>query len=301
MSARPESPSFKRGRFKTAGIIVNTTRLRERPDMAAPVRDAIDTLRRRLETVWLDIDGAKMLGLADQGRSDDELAARAEFIMAFGGDGTILRAARLAARRGIPILGVNLGGFGFLAEISTEDLPGVLPDLLAEHYELDERMMLQVQTDHAEEQPWLALNDVVVTKSGVARVLRLRVLVNGEHLASYPADGVIVATPTGSTAYSLSAGGPILHPNVEALVITPICPHTFNARSVVVDGNAAVDIELTVPSPEATATVDGRLGLTLGESWRVRVRRAPQTTHFVRVRSSSFYGILRTKLAWGER
>ncbi|TMI75169.1 MAG: NAD(+)/NADH kinase [Bacillati bacterium ANGP1] len=287
--------------MKTAGIIVNTTRLREQPEMAAQVRTTIDTLLHHGGTVWLDVDGARMLGVADQGRSDDELAARAEIIIAFGGDGTILRAARLAARRSIPILGVNLGGFGFLAEISTDDLPGALPDLLAGHYELDERMMLQVQTDHAEEQPWLALNDVVVTKSGVARVLRLRVLVNGEHLASYPADGVIVATPTGSTAYSLSAGGPILHPNVDALVITPICPHTFNARSVVVDGNAAVEIALTVPSPEAIATVDGRVGVPLGESWQVRVRRAPQTTRFVRVRNSSFYGILRTKLAWGER
>src|SRR3989442_10322664 len=249
--------------------------------------------------VWLDVDGARMLGVADQGRSDDELAARAEIIIAFGGDGTILRAARLAARRGIPILGVNLGGFGFLAEISTDDLPGALPDLLAGHYELDERMMLQVQTDHAEEQPWLALNDVVVTKSGVARVLRLRVLVNGEHLASYPADGVIVATPTGSTAYSLSAGGPILHPNVDALVITPICPHTFNARSVVVDGNAAVEIGLTVPSPEATVTVDGRLGVSLGDSWQVRVRRGGGRTRVVRGWDSSFFWVLRAQLGLG--
>ena len=175
--------------MKAAGIIVNTTRLREQPEMAASVRSTIETLRRRVPTVWLDVEGAETLGMADQGRPDDELAARAEIIIAFGGDGTILRAARLAARRGVPILGVNLGGFGFLAEISTDDLPGVLPDLLAGHYELDERMMLQVQTDQAEPQALLALNDAVVTKSGVARVLRLRVLVNGEHLASYPADG----------------------------------------------------------------------------------------------------------------
>jgi NAD+ kinase len=147
----------------------------------------------------------------------------------------------------------------------------------------------------------LALNDVVVTTRGVARVLRLRVLVNGEHLASYPADGVIVATPTGSTAYSLSAGGPILHPKVDAVVITPISPHTFNARSVVVDRNDTVDVELTVPSQDATVTVDGRVGLPMGETWRVRVRRARQTTRFIRLRSSSFYSILRTKLAWGER
>ncbi len=287
--------------MKTIGVVVNTTRLRERPEMMAPVRDTVDTLRRQAGTVWLDVEGAKTLGLPDQARPDEDLAARADLVIAFGGDGTILRAARLAARAGVPILGVNLGGFGFLAETSTEDLPAALPDLVAGRYELDERMMLQAEAPHVDEHALLALNDVVVTKSGVARVLRLRVLVNGEHLASYPADGVIVATPTGSTAYSLSAGGPILHPKVDALVITPICPHTFNARSVVVDRNDTVDVELTVPSGDATVTVDGRMGFPLGDAWRVRVRRARQTTRFVRLRSSSFYGILRTKLAWGER
>src|SRR3989442_5379935 len=122
--------------MKTAGIIVNTTRVREQPETAAQGRVTIDTLRRHGETVWLDVDGARMLGVADQGRSDDELAARAEIIIAFGGDGTILRAARLAARGGIPILGVNLGGFGFLAEHSTNHLPRGLPDLLAGRFEL---------------------------------------------------------------------------------------------------------------------------------------------------------------------
>src|SRR5207244_11727338 len=163
----------------------------------------------------------------------------------------------------------------------------------------DGRTMLQVQTEQAEPQALLALNDAVVTKSGVARVLRLRVLVNGEHLASYPADGVIVATPTGSTAYSLSAGGPILHPNVDALVITPTCHHTFNARSVVVDGNAAVEIGLTVPSPEATVTVDGRLGGSLGDSWQVRVRRAGQAAGVGGDPTSGVYGILGAKPGGG--
>src|SRR3989475_4512820 len=155
--------------MKAPGIIVSTARLREQPEMAGSVRTTIDTLRRHGGTVWLDVDGAATLGMADQGRPDDELAARAEIIIAFGGDGTILRAARLAARRGVPILGVNLGGFGFLAEISTDDLPGVLPGLPAGQYELDRRMMLQVQTDQAEPQALLALNDAVVTKGGVAR------------------------------------------------------------------------------------------------------------------------------------
>jgi NAD+ kinase len=287
--------------MKTAAVVINTTRLREMPDLVAPVRETVMTLRRQAGAVRLDAEGAKILGLSDLVVSDEDLATRADMVIAFGGDGTILRAAGLAARAGVPILGVNLGGFGFLAELSTADLPSALPDLVAGRYELDERMMLQAEADHIDADNLLALNDVVVTTRGVARVLRLRVLVNGEHLASYPADGVIVATPTGSTAYSLSAGGPILHPKVDAVVITPISPHTFNARSVVVDRNDTVDVELTVPSQDATVTVDGRVGLPMGETWRVRVRRARQTTRFIRLRSSSFYSILRTKLAWGER
>lgn len=287
--------------MKTAGVVINTTRLREMPEMVAPVREAVTTLRRQIGSVQLDAEGAQILGLTDLAVSDEDLATRADMVIALGGDGTILRAAGLAARAGVPILGVNLGGFGFLAELSTADLPAALPDLIAERYELDERMMLQAEADHIDSDALLALNDVVVTAQGVARVLRLRVLVNGEHLASYPADGVIVATPTGSTAYSLSAGGPILHPKVDAVVITPISPHTFNARSVVVDRNDTVDVELTVPSQDATVTVDGRVGLPMRQTWRVRVRRARQTTRFIRLRSSSFYSILRTKLAWGER
>jgi len=287
--------------MKIAAVVINTTRLREMPEMVAPVREAVTTLRRQAGAVRLDAEGARILGLADLAVPDEDFATRADMVIAFGGDGTILRAAGLAARPSVPILGVNLGGFGFLAELSTADLPSALPDLVAGRYELDERMMLQAEADHIDANALLALNDVVVTTRGVARVLRLRVLVNGEHLASYPADGVIVATPTGSTAYSLSAGGPILHPKVDAVVITPISPHTFNARSVVVDRNDTVDVELTVPSQDATVTVDGRVGLPMGETWRVRVRRARQTTRFIRLRSSSFYGILRTKLAWGER
>ncbi len=287
--------------MKTAAVVINTTRLREMPEMVAPVREAVTTLRRQAGAVRLDAEGAKILGLSDLAVSDEDLATRTDMVIAFGGDGTILRAAGLAARAGVPILGVNLGGFGFLAELSTADLPSALPDLVAGRYELDERMMLQAEADRIDVDALLALNDIVVTTRGVARVLRLRVLVNGEHLASYPADGVIVATPTGSTAYSLSAGGPILHPKVDAVVITPISPHTFNARSVVVDRNDTVDVELTVPSQDATVTVDGRMGLPMGETWRVRVRRARQTTRFIRLRSSSFYSILRTKLAWGER
>jgi NAD+ kinase len=287
---------------KAVAVLVNNTRLREHPEMIAPVRTAVETLARRVPSVRVETDGARILGLPALAQPEEALAPRADLLIAFGGDGTILRAARLAAPDGVPILGVNLGGFGFLAEVAPEELSVALADLVAGRFELDERMMLEATVDAGEGGPTLlALNDVVVTESGVARVLRLRVLVNGEHLASYAADGVIVATPTGSTAYSLSAGGPILDPRVDALVITPICPHTFNARSVVVNRNDVVDVELAAPSADATVSVDGRVGAQLGQTGRIRVHRAKQTTRFVRLRQTSFYGILRTKLAWGER
>jgi len=286
----------------TIGVMVNTTRLREHREMAAPARAALDALLHQADTVWVNEEAARMLDVAHSGRPEEDLAQRADLLIVFGGDGTILRAARLAAARGTPILGVNMGGFGFLAEVGTTDFADALPELLGGRYHLDERMMLQADVErHDAPQSLLALNDMVVTKSGIARVLRLRVSVNGEHLASYPADGVIVATPTGSTAYSLSAGGPILDPRVQALVITPICPHTFNSRAVVVAGDDVVAVEVASPDPEATLTVDGRVGVTLTAVRRVVVRRAAQRTRFIRLGDTSFYGILRTKLAWGER
>lgn len=286
----------------TVGVIVNTTRLRESPETVPEAKTAVDALVRAAPAVLVTSDAAQLLGLSQLGRTEEELTERAELLVVLGGDGTILRAARLAAGRGIPIVGVNMGGFGFLAELSADELPAALPQLMAGRYEVDERMMLQAQVETGgRSQTLLALNDVVVTKSGVARVLRLRISVSGEPLASYPADGVIVATPTGSTAYSLSAGGPIVHPRVEAIVITPICPHTFNARSVIVDQHDVVTIEVDAPAAEATLTVDGRVGVSLAQTPRVVVQRAAPAARFVRLRESSFYTILSTKLAWGGR
>jgi len=147
----------------------------------------------------------------------------------------------------------------------------------------------------------LALNDMVVAKAGVARVIHLTTWVNGEHLATYPADGVIVATPTGSTAYSLSAGGPIVHPHVDVIVVTPICPHTFTARPVVVSGTATVTVEVADRDEDVCLSVDGQESHQLQPGERVVARRAEERTRLVRLRPHSFYSILRTKLGWGER
>ncbi len=286
----------------TIGVIVNVTRLREQPSMVARAAQAVQALAQQAEAVLVNDEAAAILGQAKRGYAEEDLSARAGLLVVLGGDGTILRGARLAASRGIPVVGVNMGGFGFLAELSTEDLLHAVPDLVAGRFELDERMMLAAEVEQAgEPQTLLALNDMVVTKSGVARVVWLKVSVNGEDLASYPADGVIVATPTGSTAYSLSAGGPIMHPHVDALVITPICPHTFNARSLVVGQHDVITVEVAHPAVEATLTVDGRVGVSLAHARRVKVHRATQTTRFVRLHEPGFYSILRTKLAWGGR
>jgi NAD+ kinase len=279
----------------TVAVVVNATRLREQPALVPPVRAALEALRRHA-VVRVDHEGAGVLDLAGAAWPEESLAAGAHLVVAVGGDGTILRAARLAAAANVPVLGVNLGGLGFLSEISVQDLPGVVADVVDGRFTLDQRMMLQAEVDGRDR--LLALNDVVVSHGGVARVLRLRVWVNGEPLASYPADGVIVATPTGSTAYSLSAGGPVVHPRVEAVLITPICPHTFNARAVVVHPDDVVEVEAASP---AAVTADGRVGVPLGAGRRLQVRRAEQVTRFVRLRRHSFYGILRTKLTWGER
>lgn len=285
--------------MKRIGVLVNTTRLRERPETVAPVKRAVDAIADGA-TLLVAGEAAALLGRPQDAADENELSD-AELLIVFGGDGTILRGARLAAPRGLPVLGVNMGGFGFLAEVGASELATALPDVLDGRYELDERMMLQARVEPPASTPLLALNDMVVTRTEPARVMRVRVAVNGEHLATYAADGVIVATPTGSTAYSLSAGGPIVHPGVEALLITPICPHTFNARSVIINPSDDVTVEVAERTGDVVLTVDGRIGTTFAHPSYVTIRKAAQTTVFIRLRRDSFYSMLRTKLSWGQR
>jgi NAD+ kinase len=234
------------------------------------------------------------------------LAERAEVFVVFGGDGTILAAAREAAPHGIPILGVNLGAFGFLAEVSDAEVTDALDPLLAGDYHLDERMMLraEVRREGRPLREFLALNDIVVTKTGYARLLRVHTSVNDIPLATYRADGLIVATPTGSTAYSLSAGGPIVHPSVPAMVVTPICPHSLSARAVVISADDTVTVRLEpagAPSPPAILTVDGQEGFPLAAEDEVRVGRSVHRARLIRFGAEGFYTVLRSKLWWGAR
>ena len=288
------------------GFHVNVEKLAAQPEVARLARDAIQVLIERGVPVFINRESAEALGHPALGLSESDLVHRAGLLIVFGGDGTILRAARAAAPQGIPILGVNLGGFGFLAEVAGREVPGALHRLLEGDYQVDERMMLRavIARNGGTAREFLALNDVVVTKSGYARLLKLHTFVSGEHLATYMADGLIVATPTGSTAYSLSAGGPIVHPGVDGIVLTPIAAHTLNARAVVVSNRDAIAIRVdrvgTSSSPPIL-TIDGQEGFPLDPDDEVRVGESPHRARLIRLGRSGFYNLLRAKLMWGER
>lgn len=289
--------------MKAVGLLVNVDRLHANPEVSRLAKEAVRLLNERGVSVVVNRESAEPLGYPALGLPEGELVRRASVVLVFGGDGTILRAARLAAPHGIPILGVNLGGFGFLAEVSGPEVDRAVHRLLEGEFQLDERMMLRAWLEHEGRpvQEFLALNDIVLTKTGYARLLKLHTFVDAEHLATQLADGLIVATPTGSTAYSLSAGGPIIHPAVEGIVLTPIAAHSLNARAVVVSASDTIKIQVEPTGASPILTVDGQEGCPLRPGDEVRVERSPHRARLVRLGRGGFYSRLRAKLTWGER
>lgn len=259
-------------------------------------------LRRVLEIgpsygFWVLVHGElARVAPADTPQFDATSVSSLFMLATLGGDGTLLRGARLAGPAGVPVLGVNLGRLGFLTAVSLDRLSEALEAIKAGRHVIEERMALEVAVEAAPPDSYYALNDAVLHKGGFARTAIFRVLVNGEEAGRYAADGVIVATPTGSTAYSLSAGGPILEPTVRALVVTPICPHTLAARSLVVPADARVALEVLGPSDEFMLTLDGQVGRQLRSGERVAVRPAGSPVRLVRLPGQSFYETLQRKL-----
>ena len=238
------------------------------------------------------------LRLASARKAD--LPSQSDLLVVLGGDGTLLSMARAVGDLAIPIVGVNLGGLGFLTATTLDEMIPALDALLRGEMVIEERMMLatRVFRDRQVVGNWLALNDAVITKAAVSRIINLSVSIEGQHAILYRADGLIVSTPTGSTAYSLSAGGPILYPTMDGIVLTPICSHTLTNRPIVVPGAQHVEITL-LTSQEVMLTVDGQLGFGLREGDVVEVGRAPVAIRLVRFKD--FFSVLRTKLKWGER
>lgn len=230
--------------------------------------------------------------------------AQLSALLTFGGDGTLLRGARMLHGLEVPLLGVNLGRVGFLTTATRDTVPEALDALAKGRYVLERRMALTMTVmgeEGKQRGSQQALNDVAVHKAGVARVIRVRVLVDGEDLGPYSADGIIVSTPTGSTAYSLSAGGPIVAPGVEAMTITPVCPHTLAVRPVVVPGEQTICVDPIHPwADDLFVSCDGQVGATLAPGERIFIRRSPSAVCLVRLGTEGYFSRLRQKLKWGD-
>jgi NAD+ kinase len=261
-----------------------------------PIVRAVHQLRPWLEARArvVSVDLAERLDLS---------RVKADLALIFGGDGTILSTARRMGARQIPALGVNFGKFGFLADTAEEDLRAAVAAALAGRLRESRRLMLQCTVRRGKRVMgrFLALNDAVVTRGTIARVIALAVSIGGTDVGTVLGDGMIVATPVGSTAHSLSAGGPILHPELDALVLTPLCPHALGMRPIVVRASEEVSLHVTQMSEETVLTLDGQVSTYLREQDVVRVTRAPFMFRHLRAGGRDFFGTLREKFAWGSR
>ena len=273
------------------GLLANTSR----PGAEAVIGQILNWAKKAGVEVLIFSDGDRPTS-GGSSVSEAELTKKTDAVLALGGDGTILRTARAVGRSQKPILGINIGGLGFLAELSNQNVPSALEALKKGDYRLEERMVLQAEL---KQQKLFALNDVVVEKGDVRRLLKLSLSVNGEYICSYASDGLIVATPTGSTAYSLSVGGPIINPKMDLIIAAPISPHSLASRPIIFEPGDVLEISLSQPGKEAILTVDGQVSVKMSSLDRLEVRRAPHTIRLIRFKESSFYQVLRAKLHWG--
>jgi len=229
-----------------------------------------------------------------------ELAHSNDVLITFGGDGTLLSAARHAPSH-VPVIGVNMGTLGFLTDISAKEYQQVLDDVLSGSYRAEARSTLEVIVEGTNGAlKYRVLNDAVLNKGALARIINYTVNVGGQLLSTFRADGLIVSTPTGSTAYNLSAGGPIVHPTMRAVVITPICPHTLTNRPIVLPDNKPIELRIAAPDRKIFLTLDGQEGIPLSGNERIVIRRSRSSVKMVLSPSKGYFAILRSKLKWGE-
>ena len=286
--------------IKTVGIISRP----RREDIARVVPPLVKWLQAHGAEVTCDSETSDCLGpIAVKARKREELAGCTDLLIVLGGDGTLLSAARLAAERKVPILAVNLGGLGFLTTVSQDEIYSILEEIFSGKHRVSERVMLEAEIVRAGAvvRRQIALNDAVLNKAALARIMDLELRVDGEYVTTYKADGLILSTPTGSTAYSLAAGGPIVYPIVEAFVVTPICPHTLTNRPLVIPDSATIEVDFKAGDDAVFLTLDGQVGIELVPGDHIRVHKAAEKLRLVRPAKKTYYQILRNKLKWGER
>ena len=284
-------------RSKSIGILTKP----KFPEVESTLLGVVAWLRARHIDVLLDTTSSALLNERD-GMPKTQLAEQADVLLVLGGDGTILSAARLAAERGIPILGVNMGGLGFLTEVRLDNLYPSLDRVFANDFVLDERLMLATHIHrHGETVArGVVLNDIVISKGTLARMIDLQIAIDGQFVTNLRGDGLIIGTPTGSTAYSLSAGGPIMNPGVQALILTPICPHTLTHRPLIVPGNVVVEVTLTSQNEGSMVTLDGQVGVAIIQGDTAVIQASDHQTRLIRFPESHYYEVLRGKLKWGH-
>jgi NAD+ kinase len=285
--------------IRTAGIISKP--IREK--ICEVVPPLIEWLRARKIEVLFDEETGSCMNSAQRAFSRAELGAKIDLAIVLGGDGTLLSAARSLARHNVPILPVNLGALGFLTSVTLDELFPLLEKLVDGGCRTSARMMLnaEVFSEGRSAEGKCALNDAVANKGALARMLDFDVFVNQNHVGRYRADGIIVATPTGSTAYSLAAGGPIVDPELDAFVITPICPHMLTNRPLVIPSDARIDLDFTAAEEPVYVTLDGQTGFQLQPKDRVTITKSEHRVTLVRPPNKTYFEILRSKLRWGER
>lgn len=286
--------------FKRVGLIGKAA---DR-NVAATLRTLIEFLKGHKARILLDEDVADMVA-DDSSHVVDRnlLAMKCDLAIVVGGDGTLLNAARSLAEPGVAVLGINLGRLGFLVDVSPEDMTLQLEKIFAGDYTEEERTLLHASVTRNGEpvDDSAALNDVTIHKKDIARMIELDTWINGHFLNTNRSDGLIIATPTGSTAYALSGGGPILHPGLEAFTLVPICPHTLSYRPIVINDDAIIEIVIHEGTLQAQISCDGQVNLTLDPGDRIRVRRHDHSLRLIHPPGHDYFDILRRKLRWSEQ
>jgi NAD+ kinase len=282
--------------IRTVGLVAKY----QEPKAAQMVRWLIPWLKKRGKRVCVE-NGLAYAGA--QTCSKKQMATKADLIISLGGDGTLLNIAPLVERPEVPILGVNLGGLGFITEVAADELESVLSKTLEGDYEVEKRMTLEIQVigKKRRSHKFRVLNDAVIAKGARSRIIDLETYIGDDYLCTYRADGLIISTPTGSTAYSLAAAGPILEPTLGAIVLAPICPHTLTNRPIVVRSNVTIRVTLRSFGDTVILSPDGQQGVRLNNGDKVEARDYGMPVSLIKLPSRSYYEILRDKLKWGER
>lgn len=273
------------------------------PEIREILKELYQWLSERQIQVFFDRGTGELVDQPPEVHAKAKIPSLVDFIIVLGGDGTLLSVARLVGDKDVPILGVNLGSLGFLTEVTLDEMYISLEQVHHNDFTTSQRLLIAAYVSREGERiaEYSALNDVVINKSALARVIDLQACINGQYVTTYKADGLIIGTPTGSTAYNLAAGGPIIHPDMRALILTPICPHTLTNRPTVIPDTSEISITLKSENEDVFLTLDGQVGFTLRHQDVVHLRKADHMIRLIRPPERNYFEVLRTKLKWGER